>query len=122
MKVEKLNELIELADKYDYKPCASHFHNLSVFVGDNASLISDLCKNHQALQQKLDAALDLAGFRGAMIDDLLKGDKSEPVFQVEVSGNHWLNAGPVDNADFTGLPDGINLLYARPAPPTDSTT
>ncbi|GEM_PF-2437034 len=56
MKVEKLNELIELADKYDYKPCASHFHNLSVFVGDNASLISDLCKNHQALQQKLDAS------------------------------------------------------------------
>lgn len=81
MRVEKLNQLIELADKYDYKPCASHFHNLSVFVGENASLISDLCKNYQALQQKLDAALELAGFRGAMIDDLLKGDKSKAVSQ-----------------------------------------
>lgn len=34
-----------------------------------------------ALQKKLDAALELAGFRGAMIDDLLKGDKIEAVSQ-----------------------------------------
>lgn len=43
-------------------------------------------------------------------------EEQEAIFQVEVSGNHWLNAGPVEDSDFTGLPDGINLLYARPAP------
>lgn len=46
-------------------------------------------------------------------------EKQEAIFQVEVSGNHWLNAGPVDDSDFTGLPDGVNLLYARPAPAAD---
>lgn len=49
-------------------------------------------------------------------------EKQEPVFQVEVSGNHWLNAGPLDDSDFTGLPDGINLLFARPATHTGSIT
>ncbi|EIW6162755.1 hypothetical protein MF451_003752 [Salmonella enterica subsp. enterica serovar Saintpaul] len=37
-----------------------------------------------------------------------------PVFEVEVSGEHWLNAGPVEGADLTALPDGINVLYALP--------
>ncbi|MEZ2587746.1 hypothetical protein [Pantoea agglomerans] len=49
-------------------------------------------------------------------------EKQEPVFQVEVSGNHWLNAGPLDDSDFTGLPEGINLLFARPATHTGSIT
>ena len=40
----------------------------------------------------------------------------DPVFEIEVSGNHWLNAGPVDDSDFTSLPDGINKLYTRAAP------
>jgi len=43
--------------------------------------------------------------------------EAEPVFEVEVSGNHWLNAGPVDDSDFSGMPDGVNQLYtATPAP------
>lgn len=43
--------------------------------------------------------------------------EAEPVFEVEVSGNHWLNAGPVEDSDFSGMPDGVNQLYsASPAP------
>lgn len=52
-------------------------------------------------------------------EKLAELEKQEAIFQVEVSGNHWLNAGPVEDSDFTGLPDGINLLYARPAPAID---
>lgn len=47
-----------------------------------------------------------------------------PVFDVEVSGEHWLNAGPTDGADFAKLPDGIVTLYAvtgaKPAPAPDA--
>lgn len=43
--------------------------------------------------------------------------EAEPVFEVEVSGNHWLNAGPVDDSDFSGMPDGVNQLYSTPPSP-----
>lgn len=43
--------------------------------------------------------------------------EAEPVFEVEVSGNHWLNAGPVDDSDFSGMPDGVNQLYSAPPEP-----
>lgn len=43
--------------------------------------------------------------------------EAEPVFEVEVSGNHWLNAGPVDDSDFSGMPDGVNKLYTAPPAP-----
>ncbi|WP_417878623.1 hypothetical protein [Vibrio sp.] len=57
MKAEKLSQLIDLADKYDYKPDGIHLCNLNEFVADNASLISAMCKDYAALQQKLDAVL-----------------------------------------------------------------
>ncbi len=37
-----------------------------------------------------------------------------PVFEVEISGEHWINAGPAKGVDFRTLPDGINTLYAAP--------
>ncbi|ELO4292094.1 DUF551 domain-containing protein [Escherichia coli] len=43
--------------------------------------------------------------------------EAEPVFEVEVSGNHWLNAGPVDDSDFSGMHDGVNKLYSAPPVP-----
>ena len=43
--------------------------------------------------------------------------EAEPVFEVEVSGSHWLNAGPVDDSDFSGMPDGVNQLYTAPPSP-----
>ncbi|WP_217548891.1 hypothetical protein [Pantoea sp. GbtcB22] len=57
MNAEKLNQLIDLADKYDYKPDEIHRCNLNEFVAGNASLISAMCKDYSALQQKLDAVL-----------------------------------------------------------------
>ncbi len=80
-----------------------------------------------ALQQRAEAAeAKLAAARGVKKswqerawtaeEKLAELEKQEPIFQIEVSGNHWLNAGPVEYSDFTGMPDGMNLLYVRPAP------
>jgi hypothetical protein len=43
---------------------------------------------------------------------------SKPVFEIEVSGGHWLNCSsgkltPDAGADFTEWPDGINRLYSQ---------
>ncbi|MDM2973279.1 hypothetical protein OGY62_10860 [Citrobacter sp. CK198] len=54
--------------------------------------------------------LELAGIALASLE-------AEAVFEVEVSGNHWLNAGPVDDSDFSGMPDGVNQLYSAPPAP-----
>ncbi|MBN4788247.1 hypothetical protein [Enterobacter hormaechei] len=59
-----------------------------------------------------DAAKALAAMKLA-----LASLEAEPVFEVEVSGNHWLNAGPVDDSDFSGMPDGVNQLYSAPPAP-----
>lgn len=59
-----------------------------------------------------DAANALAAMKLA-----LASLEAEPVFEVEVSGNHWLNAGPVDDSDFSGMPDGVNQLYSAPPAP-----
>ncbi|ENJ7285278.1 hypothetical protein AB1888_001149 [Enterobacter hormaechei] len=59
-----------------------------------------------------DAAMALAAMKLA-----LASLEAEPVFEVEVSGNHWLNAGPVDDSDFSGIPDGVNQLYSAPPAP-----
>jgi len=59
-----------------------------------------------------EAQLDAAIFKIA-----LASLEAEPVFEVEVSGNHWLNAGPVDDSDFSGMPDGVNQLYSAPPAP-----
>ena len=59
-----------------------------------------------------DAAKALAAMKIA-----LASLEAEPVFEVEVSGNHWLNAGPVDDSDFSGMPDGVNQLYSAPPVP-----
>lgn len=59
-----------------------------------------------------DAAMALAAMKIA-----LASLEAEPVFEVEVSGNHWLNAGPVDDSDFSGMPDGVNHLYSAPPMP-----
>lgn len=68
----------------------------------------------------------LANFRGAPVTRqeeqelariALASREAEPVFEVEVSGNHWLDAGPVDDSDFSGMPDGVNKLYSAPPAP-----
>lgn len=59
-----------------------------------------------------DAANALAAMKLA-----LASLEAEPVFEVEVSGNHWLNAGPIDDSDFSGMPDGVNQLYSAPPAP-----
>jgi len=59
-----------------------------------------------------DAAMALVAMKLAMASL-----EAEPVFEVEVSGNHWLNAGPVDDSDFSGMPDGVNQLYSAPPVP-----
>ena len=56
-----------------------------------------------------DAANALAAMKLA-----LASLEAEAGFEVEVSGNHWLNAGPVDDSDFSGMPDGVNQLYSAP--------
>ncbi|ALX94835.1 hypothetical protein AV650_15310 [Serratia fonticola] len=43
---------------------------------------------------------------------------SQPVFEIEVSGNTWLNCSaenltPTERADFSDWPDGINKLYSQ---------
>lgn len=43
---------------------------------------------------------------------------SKPVFEIEVSGGHWLNCSsgkltPDASADFTEWPDGINRIYSQ---------
>ncbi|EKK5420015.1 hypothetical protein ACJCGF_000948 [Enterobacter hormaechei] len=60
----------------------------------------------------VDATMALAAMKLA-----LASLEAEPVFEVEVSGNHWLNAGPVDDSAFSGMPDGVNQLYTAPPAP-----
>lgn len=43
---------------------------------------------------------------------------SKPVFEIEVSGGHWLNCTsgkltPDAGADFSDWPDGVNRLYSQ---------
>lgn len=50
---------------------------------------------------------------------LLSGMKQKPVFFVEIEGDDWIDAGRIegkDSPDLGLLPDGINYLYAHPAP------
>lgn len=103
--MKELNELVELANLANIAgqgtPQMADFR-----VTANPDNILAIAKAFRALEQRAEAA-------EAKLAEL---EKQEPVFQIEVSGNHWLNAGPVDDTDFTALPDGINNLYARPAP------
>jgi hypothetical protein len=48
----------------------------------------------------------------------LNAQVQEPVFYIEVEGDDWIQAGriPGSTFDFNELPDGINKLYAHPAP------
>lgn len=48
----------------------------------------------------------------------LNAQAQEPVFYIEVEGDDWIQAGriPGSTFDFNELPDGINKLYAHPAP------
>lgn len=46
------------------------------------------------------------------------GELSKPVFEIEVSGGHWLNCTsgkltPDADADFSDWPDGVNRLYSQ---------
>ncbi|WP_085337256.1 hypothetical protein [Serratia marcescens] len=43
---------------------------------------------------------------------------SKPVFEIEISGGHWLNCTsgkltPDAGADFSDWPDGVNRLYSQ---------
>lgn len=106
--MEKLNELEALAKqctsmKVDVNTDAAYANFITQIEPEH---IIDISEHVRELEQRAEAA-------EAKLAEL---DKQEAIFQVEVSGNHWLNAGPVDDSDFTGLPDGVNLLYARPVP------
>lgn len=51
----------------------------------------------------------------ALMDLLTKErEAAVPIFEVEISGEHWINACPAKGVDFRILPDGINTLYAAP--------
>lgn len=55
----------------------------------------------------------------ALARALLAAYEQEPVFFVEIEGDDWINAGRIegkDRPDLGLLPDGINNLYAQPAP------
>lgn len=55
----------------------------------------------------------------ALARALLAAYEQEPVFFVEIDGDDWINAGRIegkDRPDLGLLPDGINYLYANPAP------
>ncbi|MGQ6389568.1 hypothetical protein ACUNEQ_24735, partial [Serratia sp. IR-2025] len=52
-----------------------------------------------------------------MMDNKLS-ELSKPVFEIEVSGGHWLNCTsgkltPDAGADFSDWPDGVNRLYSQ---------
>lgn len=83
----------------------------------NINHVFTIAKAFRELEQERDELRQRAEAAEAKLEEL---EKQEPVFQVEVSGNHWLNAGPLDDSDFSDLPDGINLLFARPATHTGS--
>lgn len=99
--MEKLNELAAFLER---NPGLA-----DCLVKITYSEMYDIAEALRSLEQRAEAA-------EAKLAELAK---QEAIFQVEVSGNHWLNAGPVDDSDFTGLPDGVNLLYAHPAPAAD---
>lgn len=73
--------------------------------------------NKEQLQQIIETDHVQCGDASALARIALASLTAEPVFEVEVSGNHWLNAGPVDDSDFSGMPDGVNRLYAAPPAP-----
>lgn len=55
----------------------------------------------------------------AMTRFVLAAHEQEPVFFVEIEGDDWINAGRIEgkeSPDLGLLPDGINYLYAHPAP------
>lgn len=102
-------------------------HNAAFIAAANPAAILAIDEAIRALEQRAEAAeAKLAAARGVKKswqerawtaeEKLAELEKQEPVFQIEVSGNHWLNAGPVEYSDFTSMPDGMNLLYVRPAP------
>ncbi|ECN9265152.1 hypothetical protein ZL58_14045 [Salmonella enterica subsp. enterica serovar Typhimurium] len=89
--------------------------------------MTDQSSNHQAnlldreTLTRLNTATALLPTDVAAVNEMARVLLSVlPVFNVEVSGEHWLNAGPTDGADFAKLPDGIITLYAvtgaKPAP------
>ena len=79
-----LAKLIDLAEKYDYKPDGIHLDNLSEFVADNASGISALCKDYAALQQKLETLdSDLGKLAGSMLNRTLDADRKQAVAYAE---------------------------------------
>lgn len=51
-----------------------------------------------------------------VIDEVLAGRNTEPVFFIEVEGDDWIQAGRIlgSTFDFNNLPDGINKLYTAP--------
>ncbi|MEG2269271.1 MAG: DUF550 domain-containing protein, partial [Acinetobacter sp.] len=53
-----------------------------------------------------------------VIDEVLEGRNTEPVFFIEVEGDDWIQAGRIlgSTFDFNNLPDGINKLYTAPQP------
>lgn len=73
-----------------------------------------------------DGEIPLSDAWGKLLDDvaaverkLLAAHDQEPVFFVEIEGDDWINAGRIegkDKPDLGLLPDGINYLYANPAP------
>jgi hypothetical protein len=71
----------------------------------------------EQLQQIIETDHVQCGEASALARIALASLEAEPVFEVEVSGSHWLNAGPVDDSDFSGMPDGVNQLYAAPPAP-----
>ena len=121
--MEKLNE-VKRALRYLELDAKDHADNFSVSMIVSTKTMLDINEAFRALEHSLKDANACVEAAKQEIADLeqraeaaeAKLAKQEAIFQVEASGNHWLNAGPVEDSDFTGLPDGINLLYARPAP------
>jgi len=89
---ERLEEIAELARKATYKPCAMHMTNL--IAACDSEVVEALARELLSLRKEREAAV--------------------PVFEVEISGEHWINAGPAKGVDFWLLPDGIITLYAAP--------
>lgn len=83
-------------------------------------LIEQARKNIEVLRgaaERIPGASDAAVIHLKLAEITLASLEAEAVFEVEVSGSHWLNAGPVDDSDFSGMPDGVNQLYAAPPAP-----
>lgn len=90
---------------------------LKKILNDDTCLVLARSGDMDFIMVKGKDILDIAHELQGQPEQVAPAVQEEPVFEVEISGEHWLNAGPVKGVDLRKLPEGVNKLYASPPAP-----